>query len=189
MRTTSLRAVAAVAALIVVAGCGGGSDSDGPAAEKTTASATPTPAATTPPAEQRPEDDRSDAGAIAFSAFMINRITGVLGGGNIDDVLTLATADCEGCVSLAQGVKKNGTVVQKFDGSLRISDAKVIDTSDDKTQYLVEQKVALPAGKKIDTATGKTVEKLDETQFTFRVLAVWKGDKWFIGNYSAKKAS
>jgi hypothetical protein len=188
---TPLRTWAAIAALVVVAGCGGGSDSDGPAIKETTAAATtPAPTATTSDPQARPKDERSDAGAIAFSAFVVNRIVAVTTGSNIDDVLTLATDDCAGCIALAKDTRKAGTVKQEFESAPTISDAKVIDTNDDKTQYLVEQTLQLSPGRKVDTATGKTVETFDDpTTLSVRVLCEWAGDRWVIANYSSKKAS
>jgi len=186
-----MRAAWAAVALIVLAGCGGGSDSDGPEATKPPTSAAPTTAApTTPAAGERPADDKSDAGAIDFSEFVVNRIVGVTSGANVDDVLTLASADCSGCIKLAQDRQKAGTVKQEFDEPAVISDAKVADTSDDGTQYLVEQVLELSTGRKIDTATGQTTETFDEpTRLAVTVLMTWKNDKWQLTNYSSKKAS
>ena len=153
----------AIAALVVLTACGSSGGSDEPTSRRTAAAATPTVTATTPIVAERPKDDRSDAGAIDFSAFVVNRIVGVLGGADVDDVLTLATPDCSGCVQLAQNMKKDAGVVQRLEGPLTISGAEVIDT-----------------GQKVDTLT--------KTRLTFRVLAVWKDDRWLIGDYSTKKA-
>ncbi|MET0469178.1 MAG: hypothetical protein ABWZ87_10585 [Aeromicrobium sp.] len=190
--TTSRRAWCAVIALVLVAGCGGGSDSDEPAATKAPSSAAPTAAPTTaaPDPGPRPQDDRSDAGAIEFSEFVVNRIVGVTTGADIDDVLTLATADCKGCLNLAQQTQKDGTVKQEFESAPVITDAKVTDTSDDGSQYLVEQVLELSPGRKVDTATGTTVETFDEsTRLAMKVILTWADDKWVLYNYSSEKVS
>lgn len=189
----SFRAWCATVALVVVAGCGGGgSDSDGPATTTTApSSAAPTtPATVAPDAGTRPKDDRSDAGAIAFSKFAIDRIVSVTTGADVDEVLSIASADCKGCINLAQEMKKNGTVTQEFDAEHQIEDAKVIDTSDDGNQYLVEQILVSSPGRKVDTATGETVETFDTaTRLSVRVLMTWTDDKWILSNYSSQKAS
>jgi hypothetical protein len=193
-KTSNRRAWCAVVALVLVAGCGGGSGSDEPAAPakaSASASATPTtPAPTTPTAGERPADDRSDAGAIEFAEFVVRRIVGVTSGADVDDVLTLASPDCKGCISLAKRVEKEGTVRQEFDAAPVVTDAKVIDTSDDGTQYLVEQTVELSTGRRVDTATGETVETFEEpTRLSMRVLMTWTDDRWILSNYSSDSAS
>jgi hypothetical protein len=184
---TSIRVWCAAIALVVVAGCGGGGESDSPAVPETSLTAPTVPATTVPTASERPADDKSDAGAIGFSEFVVNRVISVTSGANVDDLLSLASDDCRGCINLAQKLHKDGTVRQQFDGPPQVSDAKVIDTSDDGSQYLVEQLVVIPAGRKVDTATGQVSETLGESQFTFRVLMTWKNDAWVLTNYSAKK--
>lgn len=188
-KNLSVRAWCAAVALVVVAGCGGGgSDSDGPATTATPSTAAPTtPATAAPDAGTRPPDDQSDAGAIAFSEYVVNRIVGVTTGDDVDELLSLASADCKGCINLAQDIKKNGTVKQEFEAAPVISDAKVIDSGGD--QYLVEQTLELSPGRKVDTATGTTVETFAEpTRSTVRVLMTWTDGKWVLSNYSSKKA-
>lgn len=180
-----LRAACAAIALVLLAGCGGGDGSEGPSTTKPPSS-TPTPDAVT--SGPRPKDDRSDAGAIAFAKFAVERIVAVTSGANVDDVLGLASADCKGCINLAKDTKKAGTVKQQFEAAPVISDAKVIDSGGD--QYLVEQLLELSPGRKVDTATGKTVETFeDKTLLEIRVLMTWTDDRWMLSNYSSKKVS
>ena len=186
MNGPNLRAACAAIALVILAGCGGGGGSEGQATAKPPSSTTPTPAAVT--SGPRPDDVRSDAGAIAFSKFAVERIVGVTSGAKVDDVLGLASADCKGCIKLAKDMKKAGTVKQQFAAAPVISDAKVIDTSGD--QYLVEQVLELAPGRKVDTATGKTVETFkDKTRLDVRILMTWTDDRWILSNYSSEQAS
>lgn len=187
-KTLPLRAACVAIALVLVAGCGG-SDSDGSSTKKS--SATPSaPATTTPAPAERPDDSRSDASALAFAEFVAQRVVAVTTGADLDEFLVLASADCKGCINLAKQVQKDGTVKQEFESAPTVSDAKVIDNDEATGQVLVEQVVELSPGRKVDTATDKTVETFDEaTRLSMWVLMTWKDDSWTLSNYSSKAQS
>lgn len=184
----SFRVGCAAFALVLVAGCGGSDDAEPKAAKAPSTTAAPTTAAPTP--AERPKDDKSDGSAIAFSEFVVKRIVAVTSGSDVDEVLSLASADCKGCINLAKRVQKEGTVRQEFESEPVVRDAEVVDTSDDDSQYLVEQVLELSPGRKVDTATGKTVETFDTaTRISMRVLMTWTDDRWVLSNYSSKSLS
>jgi hypothetical protein len=186
--TTSLRALAAVAALVLVAACGGGSDSDGPAVAETSAPATTSaPTADAPQEVERPEDERTDAGAIAFSAYAVQTIVATSGGASLDDFLQLATDSCDGCIRLAQQVGPDPTEVQRFDGPPTVTDATV--AKKDGADYVVDQTVSVPAGQKVKTADSSVVSEIEAATYRFVVRASWKDDRWLLANYSVEKTS
>ncbi|MCD9199249.1 hypothetical protein [Aeromicrobium wangtongii] len=190
MLTTNLsvRAGCAAFALVLVAGCGGSDDAEPKATKAPSTTAAPTTAAPAP--AERPKDDKSDASALAFAEFVGQRVIAVTTGADLDEFLAMATPDCKGCINLAKQVQKDGTVKQEFDSAPVISDAKIIDQDEATGQILVEQVVGLSTGRKVDTATDKTIETFDEpTRLTMRVLMTWKEDRWRLTNYSAKDES
>ncbi|MCL3820183.1 hypothetical protein [Aeromicrobium wangtongii] len=177
-------------ALVLVAGCGGSDDAEPKTTKAPSSTASATPTESVPTAGTRPKDDKSDASALAFAEFVGQRVIAVTTGADLDEFLAMATPDCKGCINLAKQVQKDGTVKQEFDSAAVISDAKIIDQDEATGQILVEQVVGLSTGRKVDTATDKTIETFDEpTRLTMRVLMTWKEDRWRLTNYSAKGAS
>lgn len=189
MRTiiSTFRTCTAVAALVVVAACGGGSDSDGPTIQETTASATPTPTATTPTVAERPTDERSDAGAIAFSAYAVQSIVATTGGASLDDFLKIAIDSCKGCITLAKDIGENPTEVQRFDGPAAIDGASIVKK--DGADYVVEQTVSVPAGQKVKTADSSVVSEIAPAAYRWVLRATWKDDRWYVADYAVEKSS
>lgn len=178
-------AVVAVAMAVVLAGCGGSGESGG--ADPLPA---PSPSASDAPSEEatasaRPDDVKSDEGAMAFSKFVVNQIVEVSAGQNVDDLLGLSRgATCQGCINLAKDLKEAGSVRQEFDAVPEVSEVRVTDKQGDT--YLVEQSVVLAPGRKVDTATGKVTETFDKTPLTFTISMTWSEGQWVLVNYSAK---
>lgn len=193
LRPTSLRAAAAGAAatavLVVVAGCGGGSDD--PAVRTTTPSASPSASATTPTggtsSGSRPKDERTDAGAIAFSAFVTQTVVATTGGAPLDDLLKTATDSCDGCIELAKDIGQDPTEVQRFDQAPAVSGAKVIKK--DGSDYVVEQSVAVPAGQRVRTADSSVVSEIAPATYRWVIRSTWKDDRWLVADYSVEKTS
>ena len=189
MRTiiSTLRTCTAVAALVVVSACGGGSGPDGPAVEETTASTTPTPTATTPTVPDRPKDDRSDAGAIDFSAYVVQTIVATTGGASLDDFLKIAVDSCKGCITLAKEIGESPTEVQRFDEPPVIDGARIVKK--DGADYVVEQTVSVPAGQKVKTADSSVVSEIAPASYRWVLRATWKDDRWYVADYAVEKSS
>lgn len=180
-----MRSVIVVAVMAgVLAGCGGSDGSpDVAPLQTTTTSATPAPQAD----GSRPKDVRSEAGAIDFSQFAVRTIVATTGGADVEDFLALATPSCTGCVTLAQQLGKNPDEIQKLDSPPTISDASVVKR--DGADYVVEQTVAMSAGKKIDTADNSVTSTFGPITYRFVVRSTWKDDRWIISDYSVKQTS
>ncbi len=182
---TYLRTSVAVAALVLVAACGGGSDSDGPAVKETTAApTTAAPAETTAAPQERPTDERSDAGAIAFSAFAVQSIVAATGGGSLDDFLQMTTASCDGCIQLAKDIGQDPAEVQRFEGAPDVSGAKIVKKDGD--DVVVDQSVSVPAGQKIRTADSSVVSEIAPASYRFVVRVTWKDGRWYVADYSVE---
>lgn len=189
MRTiiSPLRTSTAVVALVLVAACGGGSDSDGPTIQETTASATPTASPTAPTAVERPTDERSDAGAIAFSAYAVQTIVATSGGASLDDFLKITIDSCNGCIALAKQIGENPTELQRFDGAPAIDGASIVKK--DGADYVVEQTVSVPAGQKVKTSDSSVVSEIAPATYRWVLRATWKDDRWYVADYSVEKSS
>lgn len=179
--------IVAAGMALVLAGCGGSNSSDGSADVQPLTTAT-TPATPTPSADgARPQDVRSDAGAIGFSEFAIRSIVATTGGADVEDFLAMSTQSCTGCITLAQQVGENPDVIQELDSPPTVSNAAVIKRDGD--DYVVEQTVAMSAGRKVDTSDDSVTSTFDPITYTFVVRSTWNEDRWFISDYSVEKTS
>lgn len=175
-----------VTVLASVSACGGGGDDSGiePLEPEPTASVIAGTSATDP--GERPDDERSEAGAIAFSEFAVKSIIAAGVTGDADVVLTLANPQCEVCITYARSITEDPDSAFRYDGEVAVRDAEIVEQADD--QFVVNQLVEVPAGQEVDTADGEdTVSStFDESTQEFRLLLRWSGSRWLIENYASE---
>lgn len=183
MRTAGI-ALSAVM-LVALAACGGSDDDSSiePLEPEPTSSVITDTTAADP--GERPEDEQTEDGAIAFSEFAVRSIVATGAGADPDDFLAMSVAGCEGCVNLAKEVAQTPDQVQRYQGPLTFSGAEVVDGNE--TQSVVVQTVDFPAGQEVNVKDDSVVEEIEPGQFELRLLLQWTDDQWFVGEYSVKE--
>jgi hypothetical protein len=174
--------------LLTLAGCGGSEDSGLP---ERTASATESAANGDLSIEpgvkpERPEDVRSEDGAVAFSGYAMQMVVYGLSTNDVDPFLALAAGpECKGCVNFAQATADRGDVVQTPSGPTTIGGFETQKGSD--TEYLVTQVMSIPKGKDVNEKTDEVTDTYGPTEFEIRAKVVWEDQKWKLSNYSSEK--
>lgn len=176
-----------IAVLGGLAACGGDGEDSGIEPLEPTSSASSETSAPADSVPERPDDERSDAGAIAFSEFVVRYVIAATGGASLDDFLGLATDSCDGCIQLARDIGERPDTRQRFDEPPVIEDASVVKTDGDR--FVVDQTVSVSAGERFDTGDDSVVEELDASTFRFTVAVTWFEDQWFLSDYAAEKTS
>ena len=176
-----------VAALGGLAACGGDGEESGIEPLEPTSSASSETSAPADSVPERPEDQRSDAGAIAFSEFVVRYVIAATGGADLDDFLGLATDSCDGCIQLAKDIGETPDTRQRFDEPPIIDDASVVKTDGDR--FVVDQTVALSAGETFDTGDDSVVDDFEAGTYRFTVAMTWSDGQWFLSDYAAEETS
>ncbi len=132
----------------------------------------------------RPEDVRSNDGSIAFAAYVAEVILYTLE--TSDPALLTKISDSKVCATckrvrtaVEESAGKNQAEVLR--GSLGISDAKV--TANQGGFYTVKESVLFPAGGRIDSTSGKVLEKYDKETQKLNVNMQWRKDSWVLLEY------
>lgn len=169
--------------LLVLSACGGTGDkkSDIEPLEPEPTSTVITDTAAANPGE-RPDDEKTEAGAIAFSEFAVRSIFAARATADAEDFLALSSSSCQDCAEYGREIAETPNSTYRYDGPIEISEAEVSDSSEE--QFVIDQVVDVPVGQEIDATDGSVVSEIDARSLPFRVLLVWTGEQWSIGGYT-----
>lgn len=169
--------------LLVLSGCGGseGDPSIEPLEPEPTSTVITDTAAADP--GERPDDEKTEAGAIAFSEFAVRSIIASKAGADPDDFLGLAVSSCEPCIRIAQSTAKS-TTVERYEGPVGVRDAEVLDEAGN--EFVVNQIVEVPVAQEVDPSNESVVEDIAAEDLEFRLLLEWNDGQWYLVNYSSE---
>lgn len=131
---------------------------------------------------ERPDDEKTEAGAIAFSEFAVRSIFAARATADGEDFLALSSSSCQDCAEYGREIAETPSSTYRYDGPIEISEAEVSDSSDE--QFVIDQVVDVPVGQEIDATDDSVVSEIDARSLPFRVLLVWTGEQWSIGGYT-----
>lgn len=135
---------------------------------------------------ERPEDEKNEDGAKAFSGFVAQSIVYAISTNDADAVLMLADgASCVGCNNFAKSTKDRGDVVQIISGTVTIREFEAEKVSD--SEYIVRQVIDNPPGQDIDPKTDEVSDRYGPTVFDLDTRVVWKDGRWKLSNYASEK--
>ncbi len=179
--------VMAVLAAVILAGCGGSDDSSGvQPLDQASSSATPSSGAAQN--VTRPKDERSEAGAIAFSEFAVRTIVATTGGADVEKFLALSTDSCAGCIVLVKQFGQGSEEIQKLDSPPKITDARVVKR--EGKDHVVQQTVAMSAGQRIKTSDKSVESEFGPMTYQFVLRLTWgDDDRWVVSDYAVEKES
>ena len=188
-----VRALLAAVVLTTTMTACGGSDTGG---DPPKASATPSPTRsmtgtlldnvpTAPP--ERPKDVRSEAGAVAFSAYVGDMIGYTLATSDTLALFNIADrAACRACKQVQAGVVERAGEVQVGSEPFKVTDGEL--QSEKGRHYTVRQRLHHPDGATIDSKTGKESAKLKQGVLDMTLKIEWRDDAWTLIDYETVKS-
>lgn len=180
--------LAAVVLTTTMTACGGSGEGSSP--QK--ASATPSPTRSTtgtlldnvpaaPP--ERPKDVRSEAGALAFGAYVGDMIGYTLATSDTLALFNIADrAACKACKQVQAGVVERGDKVQVGPEPFRVTDGEL--GSEEGSLYTVRQRLHHPEGANVDSKTGKEYSKLEQGVEDMTLEIEWREKAWILLDYT-----
>lgn len=184
-----LLATAAAATLLTLTACSSTDSGTKPPETSDTPSATQTTTGTLldeipDEAPVRPEDIRSNDGSIAFATYVAEVAFYTIVASDPTVLMKISDSEiCATCKRVRAGVEENvgKNQAEVLRGSVVVSNAKV--TATEGGFYTVKESVFLPAGGRIDSKTGKVLEKYDEETQKLNVDMQWRKGSWVLLEY------
>lgn len=187
--------------LFAVAGCGGDDDADSSLPEHSpSASESQSAEASESPAvegllekPERPEDEKSDAGAKAFGKYALEAANFTYYNAKPGLLRALAPSSgdkcvfCEGTIKSAKKAQRDG-LVYRLKGPIRFRNGRGFE---DGNNSFAQWEIKTPNGREVDTTTGEVGIKhtTPDGWISFTVLMRWEGSKWQIAQISPDEES